>query len=90
MQTDDQFAQWAALFVQSVSAVEESPPAVSVVQYTGITAAANDLLRGIDAGGVPAFVSSNLKQIALENGIEVGSTWTPNEIVSAIRAKICV
>lgn len=88
MQTDDQFAQWAALFVQSVGAVEESPPAVSVVHYKGITTTASDLLRGIDAGGVPAFVTGNLKQIALENGIEVGSTWTPNEIIAAIRAKV--
>jgi hypothetical protein len=88
MSTDDQFAQWAALFVQSVSAVEEPPSASPVVPYKGITTAASALLRDIDAGGVPAFVTSNLKQIAKENGIDAGNAWTPNEIIAAIRAKI--
>jgi hypothetical protein len=60
----------------------------SGTRYEGITPAAGDLLRSVDAGGVPAFVTGNLRQIASDNGIEVGPGWTPNEIVDAIRAKV--
>lgn len=57
------------------------------VQYTGVTPAACELLRAVDAGGVPGFVTKSLKQIARDNGIEVQIEWTPNEIVDAIRGK---
>lgn len=91
MEPDDKLAQWAALFVRaqaedaaSLARTKQDAPAVS---YPGVSAAAGDLLRAVDAGGVPAFVTGNLKQIALENGIEVNPQWTPNEIVAAIRRK---
>lgn len=96
MESDDQFAQWAARFISwygdkaSGRVGHPAPitaPITSGVQYCGITPAACELLRAVDAGGVPAFVTNNLKQIAKDNGIEVTIQWTPNEIVAAIRAK---
>ena len=62
--------------------MEQAAPA-----YIGITQAASELLQSIDAGGVPAFVTSSLIEIANENDITVPDHWTPNEIVAAIRAK---
>jgi hypothetical protein len=93
MQPDDRFAQWAARFLRSVgddgAAVGGREPSVLPdATYDGVTPAARDLLRAVDAGGVPAFVTSNLRQIASDNGIETGAGWTPNEIVDAIRAKV--
>jgi predicted RNase H-like nuclease (RuvC/YqgF family) len=44
------------------------------------------LLRSVEQGGVPAFVSERLQKIAEQHGIEVTSETTPNEIVEALRA----
>jgi hypothetical protein len=91
MQPDDQFAKWAAAFLRTVggaTAVGDGAPPAPEPRYEGITPAAGDLLRSVDAGGVPAFVTGNLRQIASENGVEVGPGWTPNEIVDAIRALV--
>ena len=93
MQSDDRFAKWAAAFLRTVGAdggagAGQGDAAVPGLRYEGITPAAGDLLRSVDAGGVPAFVTGNLRQIASDNGIEVGPGWTPNEIVDAIRAKV--
>lgn len=96
MQSDDQFAQWAALFVSNCSAekpgeAQAAPPlpVVGALRYQGVTQAAAELLQAVDAGGVPAFVTGQLKQIASDNGIDVTAASTPNEIVDAIRAKAC-
>ncbi len=59
----------------------------STFQCLGLTPAACELLRTVDAGGIPAFVTGNLKQIALDNGVDVTDDWTPNEIIEAIRSK---
>lgn len=94
MQSDDQFAQWAALFVKNCAedetgASQALPPVAGDggLHYAGVTQAAAELLQAVDAGGVPAFVTSQLKQIASDNGIDVTAASTPNEIVDAIRAK---
>jgi len=92
MASDQDFAQWAALFVNAQSEVPTtpappSPTPASPVISTKVTSAANALLHSVDAGGIPAFVTSNLKQIALDNGIEINDHWTPNQIIEAIRAK---
>ena len=91
MQPDDRFTQWAAALLRGVSggAVSpvQAPPTIPGIAYEGVTPAAGDLLRSVDAGGIPAFVTGNLRQIASDNGIEIGTEWTPNEIVEAIRAK---
>ena len=80
-------SQWAAQFLrmyQENAAVAPEPPDA---RYGGVTKAARELLLAIDAGGVPAFVTGKLKQIAQDNGIEVADHWTPNQIVDALRAK---
>ncbi len=95
MPSDNEFAQWASLFLSACAEPAELVGADELAglddpaeQYGGLTRSARDLLLSIDAGGVPAFVTSNLRQIALDNGVEVGSQWTPNDIVAAIRSKV--
>jgi hypothetical protein len=44
------------------------------------------LLAQADAGGVPAFISQNLRRIAEENGVAVTEDMTPNAVVDALRA----
>ncbi|MFA6311212.1 MAG: hypothetical protein WCV99_02140 [Sterolibacterium sp.] len=97
MESDDEFAHWAKLFASHYSESKPRPvlgeqlaPSSRGVQYTGITPAAGELLRAVDAGGVPAFVTGSLKQIAEDNGIAVGDQWTPNEIIEAIREKASI
>ncbi|MCX7168852.1 MAG: hypothetical protein NTY41_00795 [Proteobacteria bacterium] len=97
METDDQFAQWATLFIRGLhenetdaGVTEPQARTTPGVQYVGVTHAAGELLRSVDAGGVPAFVTSSLKQIAADNGIAVTLQWTPNEIVEAIREKASI
>ncbi len=94
MDSDDRFAHWAALFSDScrkfAATLLPNPPPSSAavqVQYVGVTAAACRLLQAVDGGGVPAFVTKQLQQIAAANGIEVASEWTPNEVIAALRAK---
>lgn len=90
MQPDDRFAQWAAAFLRSVGKGADGAvtgAALHEPRYEGVTPAAGELLRAVDAGGVPAFVTANLRQVAGENGIEVAPAWTPNRIIDAIRAK---
>lgn len=93
MESDGKLAQWAALFVKTCSndAAAEAPavpPAIAEgLQYSGVTQAACELLRAVDSGGVPAFVTGNLKQIAQDNGVALSDESTPNEIVEAIRSK---
>ena len=92
MPAADDLAAWAALFLDSYkdAAAETAADGASAAgdaQYPQLTRAAGDLLRSVDAGGVPAFVTNNLKQIAKDNGIEFAAHWTPNEIIDAIRGK---
>lgn len=86
---DEKFAQWAALFVTAYneSVADNHTKEHAAPAYIGITQAASELLQSIDAGGVPAFVTSSLIEIANENKITVSDHWTPNEIVAAIRVK---
>lgn len=97
MASDDEFAEWATLFSNRFGESKPNPglagplpPSTSGIQYSGVTPAAGELLRAVDAGGIPAFVTNNLKQIAEDNGIVVGNRWTPNEIVEAIRGKASI
>ena len=89
MESDEKFAQWAALFVTAYdeSVADNNSGEQAAPAYTGVTLAASELLQSIDAGGVPAFVTSSLIEIACENDITVPDYWTPNEIVAAIRVK---
>lgn len=56
------------------------------VDYPGLTREAAALLRGVDAGGVPAFITDNLRRIAVENGVEIDPRTTPAQIVATLRA----
>lgn len=93
MGIDDHFSTWAALFIRSCNDSElgtAPAPTTPGIQYVGVTPAACELLRTVDAGGVPTFVTNNLKQIAADNGIDVTIQWSPNEIVEAIREKASI
>ncbi len=87
MGTDDEFARWAALFLSSQE-VQPETIAHSVPLDDRITAAAHALLDSVDAGGVPAFMTSPLKQIALDNGVALSPATTPNDIIAALRARL--
>ena len=77
-------------------AAEEVPfggaPAVTDAPTPGaippaLTPDAMDLLAKVDAGGVPGFMSNNLRKIAAENGVAVTSNMTPKDVVNALRAR---
>jgi len=42
------------------------------------------LLATVDRGGVPAFISANLRKVAQENGIAVGPTDTASTVIAAL------
>ena len=52
-----------------------------------LTPEALNLLAQVDAGGVPGFMTSNLRRIAAENGVSVSPETTPNEVIEALRRK---
>ena len=52
-----------------------------------LTREARALLRQAGEGGVPMFVSQNLRRIATENGVHVSEDMTPNAIVEALRTR---
>lgn len=52
-----------------------------------LTREALALVQQAEAGGVPAFVSQNLRRIAEENGVEITDDTTPNDIVDALRSR---
>ncbi len=92
MSNDADFAEWAAMFLQQVDVAPTIPttapttPAMPVIN-DGLSAGARALLQAIDAGGVPAFMTSNLKIIALENGLVVEPSTTPNDIIFGLRQR---
>ena len=53
----------------------------------GVTTEADALIETVDAGGVPGFMTSNLKRIMAENDIPVTGQMTPNDAIAALRAK---
>lgn len=98
MSTQNQdLGAWAAAFLRQyeqeaqreLGADAANPQAQQGLQkYAGVTAAASALLESVDAGGVPAFVTANLLQIARDNGLQVMPAWTPNDIVDALRGLV--
>ncbi len=55
------------------------------VKGGGLTQEAQDLLRKVDDGGVPAFITKNMRRIAEENGVKVTKNMKPADVVEAIR-----
>lgn len=54
---------------------------------SALTAEAQDLLRKVDAGGVPGFITANLKRIASENGVTIEGSDTSNSVIEKLRKK---
>jgi len=75
--------------IKTKAAPEEVQEPIKATYPTGVlTKDAENLLDSVDAGGVPAMMTYNLRRIANENGIKVSSKSTPNEIIDALRAKL--
>jgi hypothetical protein len=53
---------------------------------TGLTGEAEQLITKVDEGGVPAFISSDMRRIASENGVTITDDMTPNEVIDALKA----
>jgi hypothetical protein len=52
-----------------------------------LTAEALQVIAAADQGGTPMFTSANLARIAKENGVEVASDTTPNDIIAELRRR---
>ena len=52
---------------------------------SAITREAEELLKAVDAGGVPSSMTSNLKRILQANKIEITGQTTPEEGIAALR-----
>jgi hypothetical protein len=75
--------------IETEAAPAEVQEPIKATYPTGVlTKDAENLLDSVDAGGVPAMMTYNLRRIANENGIKVTSKSTPNEIIDALRAKL--
>lgn len=75
--------------IKTEAAPEEVQEPIKATYPTGVlTKDAENLLDSVDAGGVPAMMTYNLRRIANENGVKVTGKSTPNEIIEALRAKI--
>lgn len=87
--SDETLAKFAAAFLANFAANDVPPLAVpqSLPDYPGLTVEAANLVRAVDGGGVPAFVTENLRRIAADNGIPTDSRTTPDQIVAALRAQ---
>ncbi len=88
MTTDRYFFRWAARFLRA-RGNEPVPVELPDINdpYAALSPAARELLRSVDAGGVPAFVTGRLKKIAAENGVEIDGRWTPDAIVNQLRIR---
>jgi len=54
---------------------------------SSLTQEAQDLLIKVDKGGVPAFITNNLKRIATENGVTINASDTPDSVIYKLRQK---
>ena len=52
-----------------------------------LTAEALQVIAAADQGGTPMFTSANLARIAQENGVDVSSDMTPNDIIAELRRR---
>ncbi len=79
----------AVLDAMKPALVSATPPAMKPKETDAkrqLNAEAEDILKTIEDGGVPAFMTPNLKRIAEENGVSVSDDETPNEIIARLRA----
>ena len=54
---------------------------------SNLTREADDLLKSVNEGGVPSFMTNNLRRVARQNGIKVEANTTPNDIIEALQTK---
>jgi len=52
-----------------------------------LTAEALQVIAAADQGGTPMFTSANLARIAKENGVDVSSDMTTNDIIAELRRR---
>ena len=52
-----------------------------------LTAEALQVIAAADHGGTPMYTSANLARIAKENGVDVSSDMTPNDIIAELRRR---
>jgi hypothetical protein len=71
------------------SAEELAPTTEKVIteQQAPLTQEAEDLISTVDEGGVPGFMTKNLRRIAKENNVEVTPKDTPNTVIENLRSK---
>jgi hypothetical protein len=74
----------------TTAALPPAKPTVApeVKPVTGLTKEASELLTSTDAGGIPAFMTANLRKIAKDNNIKVTNETTPNEVIAELRTKL--
>lgn len=70
---------------QQEASAQAEPLSQAVAQPARLTPEAEQLLASVDAGGVPAMITQNLRRIAAENGVEVTRSMRPDDVVSALR-----
>jgi hypothetical protein len=51
-----------------------------------LTTEAQQLIDAADRGGVPGFISNNVRRIAEENGVRITPDMTPNDVIDALRS----
>src|SRR3989344_4803401 len=67
--------------------LDQEPGAVTTTEVP-LTPEAVELINNVDhGGGVPAFISRRLENIANENGIIISGSDTPNEVINRLRAR---
>ena len=87
--TEAQPAALAPETTEVMKSAEELAPTTEEVteQQAPLTQEAEDLISTVDEGGVPGFMTNNLRRIAQENGIEVTPADTPNTVIESLRSK---
>lgn len=53
----------------------------------GLTPEEVALLKSVDEGGIPAYMTNNLKKIARANGVTLNKNTLPEDVINAVRAK---
>lgn len=57
-------------------------------ENVGLNEEGIELLKTVQNGGVPAFITSHVRRIAESNGIEILSTDTPQDVFDRLKAKL--
>jgi hypothetical protein len=68
-----------------MKSAEELAPTTE--EQAPLTKEAEDLISTVDEGGVPGFMTNNLRRIAKENNVEVTPKDTPNTVIENLRSK---